>query len=74
MESIPSNVAPSIVGNNCLFVNTGENADNIPIINTNIKATITFTTIPIEYMSGVIPRNNTENTTPSTNMKNPLVK
>ena len=74
MESIPSNVVPSIVGNNCLFVNTGENADIIPIMNTNINATAILTKIPKENMFGGIPMNSTENTAPSTNMKNPLVR
>ena len=40
IDNIPSNVAPSIVGKSCLFVNTGVNAENIPIINTNTRTTI----------------------------------
>ena len=74
MDNIPSNVAPSIVGNNCLFVNTGLNAEKIPIINTNINATIMFIKILQDVINGGIPKNNTENNTSSTIMKNPLVK
>ena len=74
MDSIPSNVAPRIVGNNCLFVNTGLNAENIPIMNTNINATTMLTRIPQDMIVGGTPMNSTENTAPSTNMKNPLVR
>ena len=74
MANTPSNVAPKMVGNNCLFVNTGENADKIPIINTKINATAILTKIPHEKIVGGIPMNNTENIAPSTSMKNPLVK
>ena len=63
-----------MVGNNCLFVNTGLNAEKIPIMNTNINATKIFIRILQEVMTGGIPKNNTENSTPSTIMKNPLVK
>ena len=74
IDNIPSNVAPKMVGSNCLFVNTGANAENIPIINTNINATIIFTTIPHEKIVGGTPMNSTEKIAPSTNMKNPLVR
>ncbi len=74
MASTPSNVEPKMVGSNCLFVNTGENAENIPIRNTNINATIILVIIPNDMIDGGTPMNNTEKTHPSTNMKNPLVK
>lgn len=73
MAKIPSNVVPKMVGSNCLFVNTGAKAENIPIINTNMTATRILTRIPHEKIVGGTPMNNTENTAPSTNMKNPLV-
>ena len=41
---------------------------------TKIKATAILTRIPKEKMLGGTPINNTENTHPRTNMKNPLVK
>ena len=73
MDNIPSNVALNIVGSNCLFVNTGVNAENIPIMNTKINATIMLISIAGENIVGGTPINNTENIAPSTNMKNPLV-
>lgn len=73
MANIPSNVAPIIVGNNCLFVNTGVNAENIPIMNTNTKTTNMLINIVGENIVGGIPINNTENNTPKVNIKKPLV-
>ena len=73
MANIPSNVAPIMVGNNCLFVNTGVNAENIPIMNTNTKTTNMLINIVGENIVGGIPINNTENNTPKVNIKNPLV-
>ena len=55
------------------IANTGVNAEKIPIINTNIKATTILTKIPHENIFGGIPINNTENRAPSTNIRNPLV-
>ena len=74
MANIPSSVVHNIVGNSCLFVNTGANAEKIPIMNTNINATSTFSKNPSDMIVGGTPMNNTEKTQPSTNMKNPLVR
>ena len=74
MANTPSRVVPSMVGNNCLFVNTGLNAEKIPIINTNTNDTKTLIKILHDVITGGTPKNNTENSTPSTIMKNPLVK
>ena len=73
MLKIPSNVDASIVGSSCLFVNTGVNEEKIPIMNTNINATIILIIMPHEKMLGGTPMNNTENIAPSVNMNSPLV-
>ena len=73
IDSIPSNVDPRIVGRSCLFVNTGVNAENIPIRNTNTNTTNMFSSIVGENIDGGIPMNNTENSVARVNIMNPRV-